>query len=1113
MIPILYESTEKDFTTLGLGALMDCIHPLVTEERNGLFYLEMDYPVNGVNFSEIKNERIIVCEAAHNLKNQKFVITRITKPIDGVVTIYADHISLYKMINATINTSVGFSGNAETALTAWANNNTSNELFTVSSNIDLVKSGNWSIDKYENLREVLGGKQGSILDLYGGEYKFDNLHVQLLKSRGLDRGVRVDYGNNLVDFKEDEDISSTYTSIFPYVIIRESRDGEYTEKLLTLPEKVLHGKYASKYNTPKIKPVPFNQEEVDTVEKLRAEGTKYLDRNNLGLPKLKIDISFIELSKTLNYESEHDIKDEIGMCDLLTISFPRYDFYDVKMKVVATKWNVLTEQYESLTVGTLSTNFQSQVLSTEYEESFENKIDKIQKDVVKVMVSADGITRNYFSYETPTANNVGDKWFKTYPDGKEELYIWDGIKWKPIITEEEFIELQQDLEASKSLIKEAKATAQQAIEESDKVKGQIAEIGDLSTALNQLDKAHVRINDMETKISEAIGSISADFYGDAPKPPYELNQKWYKTEYTPRVGHDTGYESINQADNVTLDEFANSGLFICINPKGAGEVFDWADWKRIATDNSSILAQLEEGYTYDIQQLEKGYRETLLDYAKSADLNGLATEEYALTVSQTEAGKVSQSLTDYKKSNGTIIEKINNQMSTTEANYRQLVEKVDGEVKKLIDVEETVKGTTTVIQDLTGKTGKMSLTEIRNQIDVFSNTMAEYPDDIAGIVKTDRYNVPVPPYKKDWIWYKDAYTFRQGWDSISQTNNITLDEFSSAGTWIVTTEKKKGEAWDWSDFKRVSADQQGRFSQIYKDMDRISLSLNNRADGLLSQINMLEKSITLTVANNKDDLTSQLTVIEKAINQRVSKGDLIGEINTQAGNVLLRASGDGKTSILNLTKDGTYIDRALIESAHIKNGSITTAKIGDAQIVGAKIKDASIGSAKIIGLDVYKITGNTSEFIKSQWNAINSSISIDGTRLVASHTDGTRTMLDSTGLYTEVRGTKYRHSYLSYSGHIFNLNNSIDKARTVTLPSIWKGRKFEVFISIASTDGALELNSNWALRRFTVGYDNRNPDFKNARFKVYGYAQYLNLKTGAVTRRAVDARYLVIQKF
>ena len=46
--------------------------------------------------------------------------------------------------------------------------------------------------KPSSMRSLLGGVDGSILDVYGGEYEFDKFNVKLWNKRGADRGVALD---------------------------------------------------------------------------------------------------------------------------------------------------------------------------------------------------------------------------------------------------------------------------------------------------------------------------------------------------------------------------------------------------------------------------------------------------------------------------------------------------------------------------------------------------------------------------------------------------------------------------------------------------------------------------------------------------------------------------------------------------------------------------------------------------------------------------------------------------------------------------------------------------------------------------------------------------------
>ena len=46
MKPVLYSSTETEFTSNGLGVLNDTVSAVVLEERNGAYELTMEYPAD-----------------------------------------------------------------------------------------------------------------------------------------------------------------------------------------------------------------------------------------------------------------------------------------------------------------------------------------------------------------------------------------------------------------------------------------------------------------------------------------------------------------------------------------------------------------------------------------------------------------------------------------------------------------------------------------------------------------------------------------------------------------------------------------------------------------------------------------------------------------------------------------------------------------------------------------------------------------------------------------------------------------------------------------------------------------------------------------------------------
>lgn len=289
MIPILFESTVTSFTTNGIGRLSDAISCIVTEERNGPYELEMQYPITGQYFSELQHSRIIYAVPADGKAAQPFRIYRIEKPLDGICTIYAEHIS-YEMNSIPV---MPFTASTcATALTGLGENAVQACPFTFWTNKAVV--ANYKTTEPRPMRELLGGSQGSILDVFGtGEYEFDGYNVKLYLHRGIDSGVTIRYGKNLVDLLHDETIEDVYTGICPFWM-----DGQ-TGDIVTLPEKAVWASTADDFPYKRTVVVDFSQEwqEKPTVSQLRARAQKYLTDNNVGIPKTSITVDFVNLAQ------------------------------------------------------------------------------------------------------------------------------------------------------------------------------------------------------------------------------------------------------------------------------------------------------------------------------------------------------------------------------------------------------------------------------------------------------------------------------------------------------------------------------------------------------------------------------------------------------------------------------------------------------------------------------------------------------------------------------------------------------------------------------------------------------------------------------------------------
>lgn len=417
LVAILYKANETDFSNLGLGVLNEAISILITEERNGIFELEMKYPTTANRFKDLKLDRLIKVDANHKLKDQRFKIIRISKPMDGVVTVFAEHIS-YLSQDLALKPSVSYSGNANAALTIWKNNMVDAHPFTVYSDIATTGSGKWSIKDLENARQALGGISGSILDSYGGEYEFDNYDIRLYANRGRQSDMLIAYGRNLTELTQEETIDSTFTSIYPYTITTENE----TDTILTLPEFFVDSQYVGNFARRKIMKVDFSQDGVTTVEQLRAKANAYILANGIGIPKVNLKVKYIDLAKSLDYKDTQSIE-EVNLCDWVTVYFENFDI-QTNAKIIKVVWDEILDQYDSIEIGEARAN-----LSNAVNTAIDGKLETIVQNVNTVQRAANGKNKVYRGIEEPLYGVLNDLWYKPVGSGEVEMYIHNGIVW------------------------------------------------------------------------------------------------------------------------------------------------------------------------------------------------------------------------------------------------------------------------------------------------------------------------------------------------------------------------------------------------------------------------------------------------------------------------------------------------------------------------------------------------------------------------------------------------------------------------------------------------------------------------------------------------------------
>lgn len=388
MIPALYSDSEKNFSSNGLGLLKDCISCKTMQKRNGSYELELTYPVGSFLYEEIKCQRIIKAKANNRYSPQLFRIYYISKPINGLITVKAEHIS-YRLKDNFIE-KIEFSGNCGGALNMLDSLATFRSGFNFNSDISSTSKVNLERINFWN---AIVGTRGSIIDVFGNgaDIVRDNFNISVKAHGGLDNNVLIAYKKNLSGFECEEDWTDCITKIYPYAI----KD----DVVYTISEKYVDSKYIIRDENPKIASIDFSsrfEEDSEITEtKLRTLAENYFKNNNCDIPSLKYKVEFVELSKTEEYKTK-GFTEEIELLDKVII---RHDLYniDTKIKVISDNYDSLSEKYIKLELGTQTKNLSDLItdINNEIEDSQKDKVtigflDKAIEDLSNAITGNDG---------------------------------------------------------------------------------------------------------------------------------------------------------------------------------------------------------------------------------------------------------------------------------------------------------------------------------------------------------------------------------------------------------------------------------------------------------------------------------------------------------------------------------------------------------------------------------------------------------------------------------------------------------------------------------------------------------------------------------------------------
>lgn len=400
----------------GKGYLPDAESCYVTQELNGLYELEMTYPMDGENYSSINIRDLIIAKPDRTSNPQPFRVYRITKPLDGRVKIYARHL-VYDLAGIVI---APFSATGiRNALNGIKTNAMTANPFTIST----TRTTESTFKVYHPISawSLLGGSEGSLLDIYGGEYTFDGYNITLENSRGSNNGVSIKYGVNLTELEQDENYSDAYTGVVGY---------------WEQEEDVVYGnivKVGESRGYSKVLSVDFSQyfDMKPTPSELDALSEIYINANNVGLPDRNWEFNFVPLDSTEEYKDFAPIQ-SVSLGDTVTTEYEALGV-DTTERVVKIVWDVLDNKYKSVSLGKVKSNIADTIASTKQKVDSTpsyTEVKSISKNITKTLTDAilgaiggavrlldtdnDGMPDTLYIADSPNPENATKVWRFNY---------------------------------------------------------------------------------------------------------------------------------------------------------------------------------------------------------------------------------------------------------------------------------------------------------------------------------------------------------------------------------------------------------------------------------------------------------------------------------------------------------------------------------------------------------------------------------------------------------------------------------------------------------------------------------------------------------------------------
>lgn len=670
---ILYNYDEHSFTSNGLGFLNDATKCVVEEERNGIFELELEYPMTGKRYSDIQIRNIIYCKPNPYDDPQPFRIYSISKPINGLITVSARHISYDlsdwvclpflalnsrgKNVNGKYypgvidflrSEHVTFNGEGESGTTTFNGaiydpGNTSTFPFTFTTDMDVdflwedadhnpsdkpADDHRFKMFRPSTVRSVLGeSKECGILGKFidpatkkRGEFVYNKFNIHIAKQRGTDRGFEIRYGKNLTSLDKSETADRDYTEIFPYwksihsdsasVKILDDIAGTHPTRTESIPGA------SNRYRKVLIRDLSSDFDDEPNATDMRRYAQNYItDEELVGQPTSNITVNFQSLARSSEY-SKYAGLEEVRLCDTVTVIHEGLGIVDSK-KVIKTTYDVLANQYTSIEIGSPKEDLSGTISSnTTGTAAIANNADLLNLSTEDTAKKATKIfqTIYYLKVSSSQVPSPPSEWLEDADETKEDA--WISIEPKAQHDGTLYTAIQTVfVDGSFSVSAPAFGKLMNALKDVfkttvDPITGAITnKLDGGEVASKTIDTAQIADEAVET---EQIGDKAVTYDKIAVDAIHSGNF----IESDDDSVKFSSSKTYHDGDRVLLDDDDHYGLYECIVSETSGE-FNESEWKELPSTYFSV-----EGSKFD---LESGYissKNFAVDYSGNVFLNG-----------------------------------------------------------------------------------------------------------------------------------------------------------------------------------------------------------------------------------------------------------------------------------------------------------------------------------------------------------------------------------------------------------------------------------------------------------------------------------------------------------